>query len=429
MLRAAIATLILCECGLAHTLKDCRGQTFGATKFGNLSAMSWHIHYNTNTTGQRLFYEAFMKEFYESKKFPFPPDTTVCPFGPNYGAASYPYVCSLEPPYEDWGADNVVFKGLRSQPNLGGQPWSGPQRAFFFPNKYIEEAWTWAKANRFHTDVLHHPNTGCMHDDHSVRALWSTEDPSSNPTIDIAQFPCNVPGTGCNDTLFGGPPACNCVDELPLPDDSPANSCGYCLPNGGYIEDLEFACTDFLLQVEYSHIKYYSGKVSCGNLFSEADIGGGIHIAPIVKYPLAKNGSLYTFIMMDPDADLPNNGSWPDVIIPGGHAPVRHWVVGNLDAASLRTGDFSSATTVSPFVGPSPPYGSHRYGQFLFEQLKKFHFEDFTGKSTVQWDYKGFLGKYALGDKPVASNWHITEHALPRSSQLDPGSQLEVFQV
>lgn len=410
MLRAIAVILTLSGYGHAHILKDCRNQTFGPGGFGNLSANSWHIHYNTNTTGQRLLYEAFMKEFYESKKFPFPPGTTICPFGPNWGAHEYPYVCSLEPPYEDWGADNVAFS------QVGGSPWSGPQRAFYFPDKYIDEAWKWAQENRFHTDVLRHPNTGCMHDDHSVRALWATEDPTSTPTIDITNFPCNMPGTGCNDTLFDGPPACGCADKLPLPDDSPENSCKFCIANGGYIEDLVFACTHPPLQVDYSHVKYYSGKVSCGSLLSEADIGGGINVAPIVKYPQAQDGSLYTLIMMDPDADLPNNGSWPDVKTPGQHAPVRHWVIGNLDATSLRTGNFSGGTTVSPFVGPSPPYGSHRYGQFLFEQFEKFDFEDLASKPIIQWDYKGFLGQYALGDKAIASNWHITEHAPPRSS-------------
>jgi len=236
------------------------------------------------------------------------------------------------------------------------------------------------------------------------------------PSISIANFPCNMPGTGCNDTLFGGPPACNCDTQLPLPDDSPGNSCKFCIANGGFVGDLEFKCTQPALQVDYAHVKYYSGKVSCGNLFLESDIGGGINVPPVVKYALPKSDSLYTFLMVDPDADLPNNGSWPDVIIPGGHAPVRHWVVGNLNAAALRSGNFSAATTVSPFVGPSPPYGSHRYGQFLFVQSGKMDFEDYAGKSVADWDYKGFLGKYGLGGNLVASNWHITAHADPRTA-------------
>merc|ERR1712048_943635 len=107
--------------------------------------------------------------------------------GPNWGADAYPYVCSLEPPYENWGADHIAF--------IPPEPWSGPQRAFFFPNKYIDEAWEWAQKNRFHTDVLRHPNTGCMHDDHSVRAHWVAEDPEKTPLINISNFPCNMPGT------------------------------------------------------------------------------------------------------------------------------------------------------------------------------------------------------------------------------------------
>merc|ERR1712039_365885 len=149
------------------------------------------------------------------------------------------------------------------------------------------------------------------------------------------------------------------------------------------------------------------------------DIGGGINVAPVVKYAHAEEGVLYTLAMIDPDADLAGNGSWPDVQTPGSHAPVRHWVIGNLDAAALQSGDFSTGTTVSPFKGPSPPYGSHRYGQFLFRQKGREKFPDYAGKAITQWDYKGFLGTYGMGDKLVASNWHITEHASPRATEAN----------
>ena len=56
--------------------------------------------------------------------------------------------------------------------------------------------------------------------------------------------------------------------------------------------------------------------------------------------------------------------------ITGSHAPVRHWVVGNIDGLSLQLGDLAASETVSPFKGPSPPYGSHRYGFFLFRQFE-----------------------------------------------------------
>lgn len=38
----------------------------------------------------------------------------------------------------------------------------------------------------------------------------------------------------------------------------------------------------------------------------------------------------YTLLMIDPDADMQNNGSWPEGGT-GAKAPVRHWAVGNLE--------------------------------------------------------------------------------------------------
>lgn len=157
---------------------------------------------------------------------------------------------------------------------VGGNPWSGPQRAFFIPTKYGDEAWEWSQANKGTLDVLKHPNTGCMHDDHSVRARWNSTlrdkctmepeyceyksctdliktypcdqyyapgkqyagwcdktcgFPATNPSISILNFPCNMPGTGCNDSNYDGPPACGCDSSLPLPDDAPEHSCKGCI--------------------------------------------------------------------------------------------------------------------------------------------------------------------------------------------------------
>ena len=65
-------------------------------------------------------------------------------------------------------------------------------------------------------------------------------------------------------------------------------------------------------------------------------------------------------MMIDPDADI--EGSFPDASAPGAHAPVRHWIAGNIEGVGLKKGDISSAFDVSAFHGPSPPAGSHRYG-------------------------------------------------------------------
>ena len=45
--------------------------------------------------------------------------------------------------------------------------------------------------------------------------------------------------------------------------------------------------------------------------------------------------------------------------------------MGNIDGLSLQLGVIPDASvTVSSFKGPSPPYGSHRYGFFLFRQFE-----------------------------------------------------------
>jgi len=404
---------------------DCRNQTWQEDD-GTLVVMSWHIHYNTNSTEMPAFQKAFTEKFSSL----FPPEIVnstwqtnrlQCPFGPNFGSDAYKYVCSLE---EDPYVPNAVDSTGRMLLQGGDSPWSGPQQAFFIPLEHIDETWEWAKAHRGNLDVLKHPNTGCMHDDHSLRIEWVLGAQSTTaPSIDVSNFPCNVPGYGCNDNYFSGPPACGCT--MPLKSDAPADSCGGCIARSpgylptdpGYVPTklpLIPACTSPPLGVDYTSIRYYSGKVDCGNLFLEADIGGGINIPPVVTFPKAEAGAYYTLLMIDPDA--PDEGSWPDVTKPGAHAPVRHWVIGNLDKKMLHEGDFTGATTVSAFVGPSPPYGSHRYGQFLFKQQGEIAYEELTG-SIVQWDYGTFLVNHTLGF-PVASNWHVTQYAPPRNTSM-----------
>ena len=180
-------------------------------------------------------------------------------------------------------------------------------------------------------------------------------------------------------------------------------------------DKVPFACDTGgrdVFAVVYTQITHYSGAAACGNLFLEKDIGGGINTAPYVEYAKAQPGKLYALLMVDPDADLPNSTSFPDAPAAGLHAPVRHWVVGNIEGAALMKGDLTQALTVSPFHGPSPPWGSHRYGQFLFEQKQgRIDFAVYpSSASIVQWDYSAFIANYSLG-VPVASNWHVTMHS------------------
>jgi hypothetical protein len=183
------------------------------------------------------------------------------------------------------------------------------------------------------------------------------------------------------------------------------------------------SCSNPPLSVEYT-IPFYSGTVLCGNLLLESDIGG-THpwIPPKVTLPEAKDDALYTLMYIDPYVDVPNNGSWPTCgsSCVGSKAPARHWLVGNIPGKDLQVGgSLSDATTVSKFKGPSPPWGSHPYGQFLYEQPSKQPIDFPTLPSPTgiyNWDVVGFVSKYGLGH-PVATNWHVTQHADPRPTVM-----------
>lgn len=202
---------------------DCRNQTVSEDG-GDLAIMSYHIHYTSTSqstwnTAAKTFYEGFRKKFADR----FKSSEIQCPFGPNYGSynsSTWPSktICSLEAAMEFEIAEGV---------DLQGNPWGSlNQRAFFIPIEYIDEAWTWAKANRDGLDVVKHPNTGCMHDDHGLRRVWD----GTVHTIYTLQFPCNVPATGCQDNDYSGPPNCGC--SAGRASDAPKDSCKNCVVMG-----------------------------------------------------------------------------------------------------------------------------------------------------------------------------------------------------
>jgi len=210
---------------------DCRNQTVDYLG-GVLPTMSYHIHYTTDKTKDLTEFKTFYEDFIAKFSDKFGSDKT-CPFGPNYGAYSsdtFPSqtICSLE------GA--LEFEILGNRADVGGNPWGSlHQRAFFVPIEFIDETWEWSKENRGSLDVVKHPNSGCMHDDHGIRKVWE----GTAHTISTLDFPCNVPATGCQDNDYSGPPSCGCSGTLQ--DDAPEHSCKNCVVMGTLPPDMLFA--------------------------------------------------------------------------------------------------------------------------------------------------------------------------------------------
>jgi len=203
---------------------DCRNQT--TEPDGNLVIMSYHIHYITtaeNATQRTREFTQFYEDFIATFRHKFKAGHITCPFGPNYGSWNssiweHGFLCSLEGALEFEVAAGV---------DLQGNPWGSlNQRAFFIPIEFIDETWEWSQAHRRNLDIVKHPNSGCMHDDHGIRKVWSG---NSHPIYTL-QFPCNYPATGCQDFDYSGPPSCGCADERNS--DAPEDSCGNCTVMG-----------------------------------------------------------------------------------------------------------------------------------------------------------------------------------------------------
>lgn len=176
------------------------------------------------------------------------------------------------------------------------------------------------------------------------------------------------------------------------------------------------------LEVQFA-LKHYSGRVQGGNLFLQEDIP----TPPVIRWTQARASKLYTLLMIDMDGNA--SGSWPDPVPPGSNAPIRHWVVGNIPGALLRSSGYeeskiygdSAPSVLQHYRAPHIPVVSDRYGLYLFEQHKRVSFERLTGDIT-NFDYAGFRTQYQL-DKTVASNYFVTVYVsnTPFSGQQFKG--------
>jgi phosphatidylethanolamine-binding protein (PEBP) family uncharacterized protein len=173
--------------------------------------------------------------------------------------------------------------------------------------------------------------------------------------------------------------------------------------------ELKYSCSQPPLEVTYEIVgDRYNGKVNCGNLFLQSDIP----TAAVVRWKEADPTKLYTLMMLDFDGNA--NGSWPDPVPSGNNAPVRHWIVGNIPGALLRTSGYAESDSASenkavsvlqPYRAPHIPMVSDRYGIYLFEQTKRLDFAALSGPIT-NFDDANFRDTYHLGG-PKASTFFV----------------------
>ena len=123
--------------------------------------------------------------------------------------------------------------------------------------------------------------------------------------------------------------------------------------------------------------------------------------APEVTWD-GEEGSLYTLMMVDPDAPSRKN-------------PIRrswlHWLVVNIPGSDLASGE-----KYAEYAGAAPIQGSgyHRYVVLLYKQADKISDSDYPVKSRGKWSVKKFTTDHQLGD-PVAGTFYEAQNGNTES--------------
>ncbi|CAE8606874.1 unnamed protein product [Polarella glacialis] len=363
---------------------------------GDLEVMSWHIHYLENISDFARFREEFIAHF----RHLFPANGsafgTDCPFGAHYASPTYPHMC-----HKPGGCSSGT-----------SCPFNVPHEFLSLPVHHVSEAWEFAQKIQGFVTLMLHPNTGCNHDDHSKRIIWLPLPGQNSPGLtSLLAFPCNRPGTGCNDSAVApnGRPNCGCTKELPHADSS--RSCIACAPmlvEAGQSEAFVLTCTDAPLKAFFGvrGLNLQSGELHCGNMFEARDL----QVPPNITHQHVTEGAFYVLVMLG----IPGVSSPSKMLAQGGLT--RQWIVGNIASADLLAGNFEPAMTVSPYSPPDNSAGTMTSVLLLFEQPAgpiKFQLPtSLAGDATTgeawdpdSWNHRGFLRRHGVGTNPLAANW------------------------
>ncbi|XP_062307758.1 phosphatidylethanolamine-binding protein 4 [Osmerus eperlanus] len=125
--------------------------------------------------------------------------------------------------------------------------------------------------------------------------------------------------------------------------------------------------------------------------------------APRVRLNTVDKGKKYALMMVDPDApnrSKPTQAHW------------RHWLVVDIEGASLRRGEVRG-TTLSDYSPPTPPQksGLHRYQFLVYEQPanQRLILTKMETSSMGNWDPQDFARRFHLG-QPVAAVQFLTQN-------------------
>ncbi|XP_065367027.1 protein D2-like [Calliphora vicina] len=146
-----------------------------------------------------------------------------------------------------------------------------------------------------------------------------------------------------------------------------------------------------------AHVAYPNGiKVSMGEELQPKQVKD----QPEVTWD-TEDGSLYTLIMVDPDAPSRQSPTYREVL---------HWLVINIPGTKVSEGQ-----VVAEYIGSGAPKdtGLHRYVFLVFKQALKISTDKFILNKSLEGRFsiktRDYITKYNLGN-PVAGNYYQAQY-------------------